>query len=83
MGLSRKQASQHAPVKIVFDYQCVTESGVAVSHIVVLGQDPDGDVVTTQWCQKGLSNTKSEKIIIPKSPLRRSGDLIYHRYDSI
>ena len=35
-------------------------------------------------CEKnGLSNTKSEKIIIPKSPLRRSGDLIYHRYDSI
>lgn len=35
-------------------------------------------------CEKnGLSNTKSEKIIIPKSSLRRSGDLIYHRYDSI
>lgn len=46
-------------------------------------QNPDDNVVTTQWCQKGLSNTKSEKIIIPKSSLRRSGDLIYHRYDSI
>ena len=27
---------------------------------------------------KGLSTTKSEKIIIPQSPLQRFGDLIYH-----
>ena len=46
-------------------------------------QNPDDNVVTTQWCQKGLSYTRSEKILIPKSSLRRSGDLIYHRYDSI
>lgn len=32
---------------------------------------------------KGLSAAKSEKIIIPQSPLQRPDDLIHHRYSPI